>query len=182
VGSYVPLTSCFRVLPIVRFSGSRWSNRVIATWVTFPYVVEIVEALSAAGIRLWSIGRWGCDALFGEETRKHPDLGVIVPVTEAQQAMQTPEALCFPVYCRFTSRWLNLGIQMVDLVERWFAELTNKKLRRGAHRSVRQLNHDIRAWIETSNQNRKQFVWTKTANQILDSIARYCARTNDSGH
>ena len=74
-----------------------------------------------------------------------------------------------------SSSWLNL-------VERWFAELTNKKLRRGAHRSVRQLNDDIRAWIETWNQNPRPFIWTKTADQILESIARYCGRINDSRH
>ena len=74
-----------------------------------------------------------------------------------------------------SSSWLNL-------VERWFAELTTKKLRRGAHRSVRQLNTDIRAWIEGWNDDPKPFVWTKTADQILDSIARYCTRINDSRH
>jgi transposase len=68
-----------------------------------------------------------------------------------------------------SSSWLNL-------VERWFAELTNKKLRRGAHRSVRQLNADIRDWIDTWNQNPRPFVWTKTADEILESIARYCTR------
>jgi transposase len=74
-----------------------------------------------------------------------------------------------------SSSWLNL-------VERWFAELTSKKLRRGAHRSVRELNADIRAWIETWNDDPKPFVWTKTADQILESIARYCTRINDSRH
>jgi len=74
-----------------------------------------------------------------------------------------------------SSSWLNL-------VERWFAELTSKKLRRGAHRSVRQLNDDIRAWIDTWNDEPRPFVWTKTADQILDSIARYCERINDSRH
>src|SRR6201991_921934 len=74
-----------------------------------------------------------------------------------------------------SSSWLNL-------VERWFAELTNKLLRRGAHRSVRALNRDIRAWIKTWNENPRPFVWTKTAEQILDSIARYCNRINPSGH
>jgi transposase len=74
-----------------------------------------------------------------------------------------------------SSSWLNL-------VERWFAELTTKKLRRGAHRSVRQLNTDIRAWIETWNDDPRPFVWTKTADQILDSIARYCQRINESRH
>ena len=74
-----------------------------------------------------------------------------------------------------SSSWLNL-------VERWFAELTTKLLRRGAHRSVRELNADIRAWIETWNDDPKPFVWTKTADQILDSIACYCNRINDSRH
>jgi transposase len=74
-----------------------------------------------------------------------------------------------------SSSWLNL-------VERWFAELTNKKLKRGTHRSVRALNHDIRDWIDTWNENPRPFVWTKTADQILDSIARYCGRINDSRH
>jgi len=74
-----------------------------------------------------------------------------------------------------SSSWLNL-------VERWFAELTTKKLRRGAHRSVRQLNADIRAWIDTWNENPRPFVWAKTADEILESIARYCTRINESRH
>jgi transposase len=74
-----------------------------------------------------------------------------------------------------SSSWLNL-------VERWFSELTTKKLRRGAHRSVHQLNSDIRAWIETWNDDPKPYVWTKTADQILESIATYCNRINASRH
>jgi transposase len=74
-----------------------------------------------------------------------------------------------------SSSWLNL-------VERWFGELTTKALRRGAHRSTRALNTDIRAWIETWNQDPKPYVWTKTADQILDSISRYCNRINASRH
>ena len=74
-----------------------------------------------------------------------------------------------------SSSWLNL-------VERWFAELTTKKLRRGTHTSVRQLNADIRAWIQTWNDNPRPYVWTKTADQILASIGNYCRRINDSGH
>jgi len=74
-----------------------------------------------------------------------------------------------------SSSWLNL-------VERWFAELTTKLLRRGAHRSVRHLNTDIRAWIETWNDHPRPYVWTKTADEILDSIARYCQRINESRH
>jgi transposase len=74
-----------------------------------------------------------------------------------------------------SSSWLNL-------VERWFSELTTKKLRRSTHRSVQALNNDIRTWIDTWNEEPKPFVWTKTADQILQSITRYCGRINDSGH
>jgi transposase len=74
-----------------------------------------------------------------------------------------------------SSSWLNL-------VKRWFGELTSKKLQRGTHRSVRQLNADIRAWINTWNDNPRPYVWTKTADQILESITRYCTRINDSRH
>jgi transposase len=83
---------------------------------------------------------------------------------------------------RFTVHFTPTSSSWLNLVERWFAELTNKKLRRGTHRSVRQLNADIRAWIDTWNQNPKPFVWTKTADEILESIRRYCTRINESGH
>jgi transposase len=72
-----------------------------------------------------------------------------------------------------SSSWLNL-------VERWFGELTTKKLQRGAHRSVTELNADIRAWITTWNENPKPYIWTKTAEQILDSIARFCTQQTTS--
>src|SRR5216683_2342824 len=66
--------------------------------------------------------------------------------------------------------WLNL-------VERWFAELTNKRIRRGVFRSVKELETAIRQYLEVHNEAPKPFVWTKTADQILDSIARYARRT-----
>jgi transposase len=73
------------------------------------------------------------------------------------------------------SSWLNL-------VERWFAELTTKWLRRGTHRSVAELEQAIQTWIDTWNNQPRPFVWTKTADEILDTIAHYCHRINDSGH
>jgi transposase len=71
--------------------------------------------------------------------------------------------------------WLNL-------VERWFAELTNRKLRRSAHRSVVELEADVRKWINEWNKDPKPFVWTKTADEILETLAAYCQRINGSGH
>jgi transposase len=74
-----------------------------------------------------------------------------------------------------SSSWMNL-------VERWFAELSNRKLRRSAHRSVTELEADIRTWINEWNSNPKPFVWTKTADEILETLASYCGLINDSGH
>jgi transposase len=65
----------------------------------------------------------------------------------------------------------------INLVERWFAELTNKRIRRGVFRSVKELEVAIRDYIEVHNEDPKPFVWTRTADQILDSIARYARRT-----
>jgi transposase len=68
--------------------------------------------------------------------------------------------------------WLNL-------VERWFAELTNKQVRRGVHRSVAELERAIRTFIDMHNADPQPFVWTKTADAILASIARFAQRTVD---
>lgn len=73
-----------------------------------------------------------------------------------------------------SSSWLNL-------VERWFAELTNKKLRRDTHTSVRALNSDIRSWIDAWTTTPRPYVWTTTSEQILASIAKHCTRINNSG-
>ncbi len=83
---------------------------------------------------------------------------------------------------RFVLHFTPTSASWLNLVERWFAELTTKKLRRGTHTSVRQLNADIRAWIDTWNDNPRPYVWTKTADQILASIGNYCNRINDSRH
>jgi transposase len=83
---------------------------------------------------------------------------------------------------RFVLHFTPTSASWLNLVERWFSELTSKLLKRAAHRSVRALNTDIRAWIETWNQDPRPYVWTKTADQILNSIARYCERINDSRH
>ncbi len=73
------------------------------------------------------------------------------------------------------SSWMNL-------VERWFAELTTKWLRRGTHRSVTELKASIQHWIDTWNTNPRPFVWHRTADEILETLAAYCQRISDSGH
>ena len=66
--------------------------------------------------------------------------------------------------------WLNL-------VERWFAELTMKQIRRGTFRNVLQLKTAIQEFIDAHQANPKPFVWTKSADEILASIARFAQRT-----
>lgn len=83
---------------------------------------------------------------------------------------------------RFHLHFTPTGASWMNLVERWFGELTSRKLRRGTHRSVRELNKDIRDWVKQWNENPRPYVWTKTAEQILDTIAAYCERISDSGH
>lgn len=74
-----------------------------------------------------------------------------------------------------STSWLNL-------VERWFAALTEKQLRRGVFRSTRELEDAIMRYLDTTNENPKPFIWTKTADQILATIARFCVRISDSVH
>ncbi len=66
----------------------------------------------------------------------------------------------------------------MNLVERWFAALTTKKLQRSAHRSVKELAADINAWVDNWNQNPTPFVWHKSAEQILERLAGYCQAIN----
>lgn len=74
-----------------------------------------------------------------------------------------------------SASWLNQ-------VERWFAALTEKQLRRGVFRSTRELEQAIARYLEATNSAPKPFAWTKTADQILATLARFCHRILDSGH
>ncbi len=74
---------------------------------------------------------------------------------------------------RFTFHFTPTSSSWLNLVERWFGELTDKKLRRSAHRSVRELTTDLEAWVSTWNENPRPYVWTKTADEILDKLKRY---------
>ncbi len=73
------------------------------------------------------------------------------------------------------------GSPWLNLVERWFAELAAKRIPRGVHKSVQALEKDIRTWISTWNDDPKSYVWTNNADEILESLASYCRRINDSG-
>src|SRR6516162_4944540 len=74
---------------------------------------------------------------------------------------------------RFHLHFTPTGSSWINQVERWFGLLTDKLIRRGAHTSVQALEADITGWIETWNENPRAFTWTKTADEILNSLADY---------
>lgn len=80
----------------------------------------------------------------------------------------------FARHPRFHPHFTPTSASWINQVERWFAEITRKQIRRGTHRSTRQLEQAIRDYLATYNMNPRPFVWTKTADQILDSIKRFC--------
>lgn len=83
---------------------------------------------------------------------------------------------------RFHLHFTPTSASWLNMVERWFAALTEKQIRRGAHRSTQELEQAILQYVDATNQNPKPFIWSKTADEILASIARFCQRTLDSGH
>ena len=83
---------------------------------------------------------------------------------------------------RYHLHFTPTGASWLNLVERWFAALTEKQLRRGSHRSTRQLEQAIMEFLEITNEKPKPFIWTKTADDIFKSLTIFCKRINDSGH
>jgi transposase len=81
---------------------------------------------------------------------------------------------------RFHLHFTPTGASWLNLVERWFAELTNKRIRRGVHKTVPALEKDIRDWIAVWNTDPKPYVWTRTADEILERLASYLNRIPDS--
>ena len=83
---------------------------------------------------------------------------------------------------RYHLHFTPTGASWLNQVERWFAALTEKQLRRSAFRSTRELEQAIERYLAVTNQHPTPFVWTKTADAILASVARFCQRISDSGH
>ncbi|WP_328432707.1 IS630 family transposase [Streptomyces sp. NBC_00453] len=77
---------------------------------------------------------------------------------------------------RFHVHFIPTGSSWMNQVERWFGLLTDKLIRRGVHTSVKALENDIAGWIDTWNENPRPFTWTKTADEILNSLADYLTK------
>jgi transposase len=96
---------------------------------------------------------------------------------------KTPEIKAWlAAHPRVHVHFIPTGSSWINQVERWFAYLTNQLLRRSAHRSVQDLETDLNKWIQTWNTNPRPFVWTKSAEEILDSLARYLQRISGAEH
>jgi transposase len=85
-------------------------------------------------------------------------------------------------HARFHFHFTPTYSSWINQVERWFALLTEKQLRRGTHRSTRALEDAIRLFLATHNDDPQPFTWVKTADEILANIARFCVRTSEAGH
>src|SRR5687767_5636760 len=83
---------------------------------------------------------------------------------------------------RFHVHFTPTSASWINLVERWFALLSQKQIKRGSHRSARDLVNAIQRFMAIHNERPQPFVWTKTADEILQSVARFCARTSGTGH
>jgi transposase len=83
---------------------------------------------------------------------------------------------------RFHVHFTPTGSSWLNQVERFFGLITDKLIRRGVHTSVAALEADIRQWIDTWNENPRPFTWTKTADEILNSLAKYLARISGATH
>ena len=83
---------------------------------------------------------------------------------------------------RFHLHFTPTGSSWINQVEPWFGLLTEQLIRRGVHQSVVALENDVRQWINNWNEDPKPFVWTKTAEDILQSLAKYIAKISGAGH
>lgn len=83
---------------------------------------------------------------------------------------------------RFHVHFTPTGSSWINQVERWFSYLTTQLLQRGVYKNVQALEKDIRAWIKLWNEDPRPFVWKKTAEEILSSLAKYLNRTSGAGH
>jgi transposase len=115
--------------------------------------------------------------------RSVPDDLAVHVICDNASTHKAPEILRWLArHRRFTIHYTPTYSSWLNQVERWFSELTTKKLRRSTHHCVAELCRDINDWVEHWNENPRPFTWHKTADQILDNLARYLQRINDSRH
>jgi transposase len=119
----------------------------------------------------------------GHLDRQVPDGLEVHLILDNYSTHKTPEIHRWLLrHPRFVLHFTPTGSSWLNLVERWFGELTTKKLRRSSHATVKALADDITAWTTAWNANPTPYQWVKTADAIFESIASYCQRTSHSAH
>lgn len=109
-----------------------------------------------------------------------PDLDIHIILDNASAHKSAAIQRWLTRHPRFHFHFTPTYASWMNLVERWFSALTTKQLRRSAHRSVRELTRSIQEFIDVHNETGKPYVWVKTADEILASIARFAQRTLDA--
>jgi transposase len=118
--------------------------------------------------------------LIDKSVPEHLDVHVVVDNSSTHKTPSIQRWLLR--HPRFTLHFTPTYSSWLNLIERWFTELTTKWLTRSSHRSTRDLVASIRTWIERWNDEPAPFVWHKSADEILASLAAHCGRINNSGH
>ena len=115
-----------------------------------------------------------------EEVPQHQEVHVVLDNASTHKTAAIQRWLLR--HPRYHLHFTPTSASWMNMVERFFAELTEKALRRGAHRSVDELERAVLNYIDVSNDDPRPFAWTKTADEIFASLAAICRRTSDSGH
>lgn len=115
-----------------------------------------------------------------KEVPEHLDVHLVMDNygTHKTQAVRS----WFARHPRFHVHFTPTSASWLNQVERWFATLTERQIRRGTHRSTQALESAIRDYLNTYNENPRPFVWKKSADEIFESLKRFCIRISDSGH
>jgi len=115
-------------------------------------------------------------AFLNKINREVPDDLAVHVILDNLSTHKTPKVQAWLLrHPRFHFHFTPTYGSWMNMVERWFSALTTKKLQRSAHRSAKELAADIRAWVDAWNENPTVFVWHKTAEEILERLAGYCA-------
>ena len=167
-------------LIIAQFWHIPWPNREVFR--VFPWKEELLDGLLANDV-LGFHTRYHCQNFLDTIDRMVPRALDIHLIVDNYGTHKTPRVRrWFAAHPRFHVHFTPTGASWLNLVERWFAALTQKQIKRGAHRSTRALEATIREYIAVTNEDPKPFIWTKTADEIIDSVARFCQRISNSGH
>ena len=120
--------------------------------------------------------------------RDYPGVGIsrISPTSDLLDNLathKTPEIRAWLArHPRVRLHFTPAGSSWINQVERWFGFLSDQMIRRGVHKSVQALEAGIRDWIKNWNANPRPFAWTKTAEEILDSLAKYIAKISGAAY